>query len=158
MLKDLFRKNDKSLDISAPREYTLHAVKIRKLPVGKYIQVLRTLEELPVLLFGKVFPDQSINEVFTYLKGLSKDDLLVLLGRLLTVVPETTCGIISELLDIPSERMLNPDTEDALSLKELAGILLAFWEINDMTDFFATVRRLAAKQSAQNTGSSAGLQ
>ena len=45
--------------------------------------------------------------------------------------------------------------------KVTAQILLAFWELNDMTDFFTTVRRLILAMStayAQTTGSSAGLQ
>ena len=53
--------------------------------------------------------------------------------------------------------MLDPDATDALSLGELTEILEAFWQMNDLSAFFGTARRLI--QTAAGTpaaGSSAG--
>ena len=145
---------NKSLRMSAPLEKTLHGVKIRKLPVGQYIKVMRTLDELPQIIAEKILPESSAGDLFAVLKNLNRDSLVFLFGKLLTVIPEELMKLISELLDIPLERLLGTD-ENALGLSELIEILLAFWEANDMTDFFANARRLA-KTVTQNTGFSAG--
>lgn len=150
----MFNKN-KSLKISAPREKELYGVKIRKLPIAKYIRVLRTAEDLPQLLLGKAFPGQSADEMINYLKHLDKDKLLELLTRLITVVPEEAMKLLSELLDIPQERLLD-DTPDALSPAELLEIVEEFWKINDMTAFFVNARRLAGQARTANTGYNAG--
>ncbi|MDE6724623.1 MAG: hypothetical protein K2J79_03370 [Ruminiclostridium sp.] len=153
----MFIKKDrnKSLKISAPKEKTLYGVHIRKLPIAKYINFLRAAEELPQLLIGKIFPDSSIGGIIEYLKSLDKDKVFDLLTRLLAVVPEELMGLLSELLDIPKER-LTEDTPSSLSLAELLEIISEFWELNDMSGFFVTARRLAGKMKAATTGSNVG--
>ena len=75
--------------------------------------------------------------------------------RLLAVVPEEIMRLLSELLDIPRERLLE-DSPEALSPKELLEIISAFWDLNDMTDFFGIARRLAGQVKAASFGSNAG--
>lgn len=143
---------DKSLKISAPRPYTLHGVKIYKLPIKKYIQVLKTFDDIPQIILGKAFPETDLGSIFQTLKTLDKNGLLALVGRLLATVPDEALNAISELLDIPREQL------DEMGLNEITEILIAFWEINDMTDFFTNARRLMAGAKEQLTGSSGGLQ
>ena len=154
--KDKKDKKDRSLNISAPNDTTLYGVRVRKLPIAKYIRLIHTAEELPQLLIGKVFPGQNIGNIVQYLKNLNKDNLIDLITRLLAVVPEELMGLLSELLDIPRERLFE-DSPDALSPKELLEIISAFWNLNDMTDFFGIARRLAGQVKAASFGSSAGL-
>lgn len=146
---------DKSLKISAPKEKMLYGIKIRKLPIAKYIRFLQTAEELPQLLVGKMFPDENITGIAQYLKELDRDKLPELLTKLMAVVPNELMGLISELLDIPIER-LTEDSPEALSLSELMEIVTEFWELNDMSGFFANARRLAGKVKAATIGSSVG--
>lgn len=152
------KKTDRSLKMSAPQNYTLHGVKIRKLPVAKYVQVMRTLEDLPAVLLSGVFPEcKSTEDLAEFLSGLDKEKTATMFARLLTVVPEQMCRLLTGLLDIPQERLLDPDAQDALSLYELVEVVEAFWKMNDMSDFFGIVRRLLGMPRAQNSGSSAGL-
>lgn len=146
---------DKSLKISAPKEKMLYGVKIRKLPIAKYIRFLQTAEELPQLLVGKMFPNENIMEIAQYLKELDRDKLPELLTKLMSVVPNELMGLISELFDIPIER-LTEDIPEALSLSELMEIVTEFWELNDMSGFFANARRLAGKVKAATIGFSVG--
>lgn len=148
-------KKDRSLNISAPNDTTLYGVRVRKLPIAKYIRLLHTAEELPQLLIGKVFPEQNIGDIMLYLKNLNKDNLIDLITRLLAVVPEELMGLLSELFDIPRERLLE-DNPDSLSPKELLEIICAFWDLNDMTDFFGIARRLAGQVKTTFIGSNAG--
>lgn len=154
----MFPKKDKknrSLKISAPNDTTLYDVRVRKLPIAKYIRLLHTAEELPQMLIGKAFPGQNVGAIMQYLKNLNKDNLIDLITRLLAVVPEELMKLLSELLDIPRERLLE-DSSDALSPKELLEIISAFWELNDMSDFFGIARRLAGQVKAASSGSNAG--
>ena len=151
----MLSKKDRSLKISAPKDRTIYGVRVRKLPIGKYIRLLHAAEELPQLLIGKAFPGQNIGEIMRYLKNLNKDNFVDLITRLLAVVPEELMKLLSELLDIPQERLLE-DVPEALSPKELIEIISAFWELNDMSNFFVIARRLAGQVKAASSGSSAG--
>ena len=158
----LFKK-DKSIAMSVPKAYTLYGVTVRKLPIAKYIAVLREVNYLPSLLLGELFPEGSnLNDAIERLQNFDRNTTLTLVGRLLKVVPEEFCRILSQLLDIPEERLLDVNCENPLSLSELAEIIEAFWKVNDMSDFLMTVqslsRRAAPTRSTVNTGSSDGLQ
>ena len=156
-------RKDKSIHMSVPKAYTLYGVAVRKLPIAKYIAVLREVDDLPSLLLGELFPEGgSLNDILVQLQNFDKSTTLTLVGRLLKVVPEEFCRILSQLLDIPEERLLDVNCENPLSLSELAEIIEAFWKVNDMSDFLMTVqslsRRAAPTRSTVNTGSSDGLQ
>ncbi len=150
----MFRKN-RSLEISAPKDKVIHGVYVRKLPICKYIKLLHAMEELPQLLIGKTFPGKGVDDMLKYFANLNKDSLVELISRLLAVVPEELMKLLSELLDIPLERLFE-DTPDALSPKELLDVICEFWELNDMTDFFEAARSLAGRLRAASIGSSAG--
>ena len=74
-------------------------------------------------------------------------------------VPTEFCRLISELLNIPEERLLDVENDDPLSLNDLIEIIIAFWEMNDMTDFFGNVQQLKKLTAPKaNTGYKDGLQ
>lgn len=154
-ISKLLHKSDKSLRMSAPRPYELHGVTIRKLPVGKYLQVLRTLEDAPEIILGEAFPEcNTIPDLIASLGGMDQEATMQLLSRLLAVVPEQVCRLLSGLLDIPAERLLDPG--EGLTPAQLVEIVEAFWRENDMTDFFGAVRQLTQKADTASIGSSAG--
>ena len=149
--------------MSIPKSYSLYGVTIRKLPIAKYIAVLREVNDLPSLLLGELFPEGSnLNDSLERLQNLDRSTTLALIGRLLKVVPEEFCKILSQLLNIPEERLLDVDCQNPLSLSELAEIIEAFWKVNDMSDFFMTVQSMSRKatpaRSKANTGFSDGSQ
>ena len=99
VIERLARKKDKSLEISAPRSYTLHGVEIHKLSVAEYVEFLRMADSLPELIFGTAFPEcDNVADLIDKLAGLDKKAVLQLAGRLLTTVPTEFCKLISKLL------------------------------------------------------------
>lgn len=158
----LFKK-DKSIHMSIPKSYSLYGVTIRKLPIAKYIAVLREVNDLPSLLLGELLPDNgNLIDLLENLQSFDRSTILSLCGRLLKVVPEEFCKILSQLLNIPEERLLYVNCENPLSLSELAEIIEAFWKVNDMSDFLMTVQSMSKKatpaRSKANTGFSDGSQ
>ena len=149
---------DKSVKMSAPKSYILYGVKIRKLPVGKYVQVMEAVNNLPAILLDDIFPDTSdFGTLIAQLNVMKRDEFLDIFGKILSFAPKRFCMLLSDLLDIPQEWLLDPECENALSLKELAEVVQAFVELNDLTDFFVIVRSIKQRLSARtNTGSSAG--
>lgn len=145
-----------------PGQKILYGVEIHKLPIAKYISVLNTAENLPSILLNDIYPDvQSFTELGNKLSKMNRDSVLELLGKLLKTVPTECCNIISELLNIPVERLLDVRCDNPLSLNELLEIIIAFIEMNDMTDFFLNVQKLKTMLTAQkqiDTGSKDGLQ
>ncbi len=159
-IKRLFQKEDPSLRMSFPKETVLHGVRIRKLPVGKYLQAMRALEGIPASLLKALFPEKAgAGEILSVLSSLQGDALGSFLTRLLISLPEEVCRLLSSLLDIPEGRLLDPEAKDALSLGELAEIVEALWKENDLSAFFGTARRLlgtAGTPGTPGTGSSGG--
>lgn len=136
--------------MSLPEEKELYGVTIRKLPVGRYLMALDTLERLPAIIVEKIIPEAGgTTEIAAKLLTGDKEFMEAVLLRLLTTVPKELCRMLSELLGIPEERLLSADCKNALSLKELLDIMMAFWEMNDLSDFFGSVRKLKAKLTAQ---------
>ena len=83
----MFFKKDKSIHMSIPKSYELYGVTIRKLPIAKYIAVLREVNDLPSLLLGELFPEGSnLNDSLERLQNLDRSTTLALIGRLLKVV------------------------------------------------------------------------
>lgn len=155
----MFKKRDKSIDMSVPKSYELYGVTVHKLPIAKYLAVLREITNLPADLVEKIYPEaKNFGEILDKLVVLDKQETAQLVGKLLTVVPVELCTVISNLLDIPQERLMDEQCENPLSLNELTEIIMAFWEINDMSDFLTTVSSLKARTRSQkmNTGSSDG--
>lgn len=154
---------DNSLEMSSPSCKKLYGIKIRKLPIAKYIQVLKAVDNIPELIFGAAFPDTAdLSQVIAKITEMDKNAMLKLAGRLLTTVPTEACKLLSELLDIPTDRLLNPDCPTALSLTELSEILLAFVEANDYSTFFTSVQstirtcQTIANRTQGGTGYNAG--
>ncbi len=163
ILSRLNLKKDKSLDVSAPRSYTLHGVRIHKLTVAKYVEWLKVADDLPEIIFGTAFPDcTNFAQLVDSLVKLDKEAILQLFGRLLTTVPAEACRLISSLLDIDESRLLDVDCQNPLSLNELAEVIQAFAELNNYSDFFVTVQSLTktfhrlSDNTQEHTGSNAG--
>ena len=157
-------KRGKSLGLSIPETKELHGVKIVKLPVARYILALNTLENLPKIIVSELIGEAgSTKLLFEKLSSGDSSFIEAVLVRLLTTVPKELCKLLSELLGIPQERLLDVDCDDPLTLNELVEVVIAFIEMNDLSDFFGNVRKLTSMLTAQttkapvNTGSSDGL-
>ena len=134
---------DESIKMSLPETKELHGVKIVKLPVARYIKALNTLENLPNIIINSVLPEfGGLSGLLIQFQSGDTNVIEKIVVRLLMAVPTEFCRLISELLNIPEERLLDVENDDPLSLNDLIEIIIAFWGMNDMTDFFGNVQRL----------------
>ena len=151
---------DESIKMSLPETKELHGVKIVKLPVARYIKALNTLENLPDIIINSVLPEfGGLSGLLVQFQSGDSNVIEKIVVRLLMAVPTEFCRLISELLNIPEERLLDVENDDPLSLNDLIEIIIAFWEMNDMTDFFGNVQQLKKLTAPKvNTGYKDGLQ
>ena len=151
---------DESIKMSLPETKELHGVKIVKLPVARYIKALNTLENLPNIIINSVLPEfGGLSGLLIQFQSGDTNVIEKIVVRLLMAVPTEFCRLISELLNIPEERLLDVENDDPLSLNDLIEIIIAFWEMNDMTDFFGNVQQLKKLTAPKaNTGYKGGLQ
>jgi hypothetical protein len=136
-LKELFPKNTDKMAVSVPLEKELYGVKIRKLPNGAYIKALQAVQNLPAILLENCFPGQDKDDILKQLGKLDKDGMLAIAGKLIAVIPEEFFKLVSGLLDIPMEKLI-----DELSPTETIQIIEAFWEANDMSPFFEKLKKI----------------
>ena len=151
---------DESIKMSLHETKELHGVKIVKLPVARYIKALNTLENLPNIIINSVLPEfGGLSGLLIQFQSGDTNVIEKIVVRLLMAVPTEFCRLISELLNIPEERLLDVENDDPLSLNDLIEIIIAFWEMNDMTDFFGNVQQLKKLTAPKvNTGYKDGLQ
>ncbi len=143
---------NKSAAMSLPKSRKIHGIEIKKVPIGRYIEAMREMEDLPGLIVHELFPGKSMAEIMQSFTEADEGFAISLLGKLLVVLPERLIEVICRVVGLEKEAAL-----ERLTPKELLDIVQAFWALNDLTDFFRSVSGLLkAKLPAQKTGSSDG--
>ena len=146
MFKDFFRK-------SVPKSKIVHGIEIKKLPLGAYLNAIESIKNIPEILLNNSFPGLTPDEVLEKLKKIDQDMLFEIAGNLLVTIPEQALRFIASLIGVEYER-LRDDPE--IGLNGIKNILVEFWKINDMQNFFNDVRRALQNSSLMkqmNTGS-----
>lgn len=127
-------KQDKSVNMSLPEEKDVHGVIIVKAPMGRYIQSLKDLADLPEIIADKLFPGQKASEIFAMFVGIDRDGLITLATRLMTIMPDTAVETLCKLMGVDYDVIMNEKTP-----KQFVDIVKAWWAMNDMSSFFADV-------------------
>lgn len=123
--------------LSLDNEIELHGVVIRKMPNGQYLKALEMIKEMPETFVKELMEgrtDLKLSDMF------DTQNIAMLMGTLLTSVPEFTIKFIAKLLNI-SEKILKDDVTPL----ETIEIVEKFWEINNLTSFFQKMKPIMSK-------------
>lgn len=143
----------KAANMSLPKTITIHEIEIKKVPVGQYITAMREMEDLPRVLVEECFPGKSTADVIAMFTTMDQSVLISLIGKLLIVIPEHIVDAACSIIGLDKDIAMNK-----LTPKELLDVVKAYWELNDMSDFFGSVWGLIKRKlPTLNFGSSAGL-
>ena len=123
--------------LSLDEEIQLYGVKIRKMPNGQYFKALKLIKELPETFVKEVMQGKTDLKLSNM---LDTDNIAMLVGTLLTSVPEFTIRFLAQLLNI-KEKVLTDD----LTPTETVEIVQKFWEINRLESFFAQMKSIMSK-------------
>ena len=134
-----------TVQLSAPKTKTVHGYTLQKMPLGKYLEALDTLERLPGELVKACFPDKTAGEVAALLTRSTADGLIDLFTAALKVVPGYAISLFAALSGIPEERLL---ADPRIGLTGLIELLAAWLEVNEMENFLRAVHALSARWTA----------
>lgn len=118
----------KSIDV----KLETRTVKISKLPLGKYAELLGAIEDIPKTL-GKF-------------DGLTNEDFMAQLPKLVAVaLPD-----IIKILAIATP--LKPDEIEELGLDEVVELIVGIVEVNNYKSVFANIKKMTAQQTPKKIG------
>lgn len=134
------RKNSET--ISLGKKDTIHGVEIKKMPVGKYLEALQELKNLPTEFIKEVSNgfEFKLSDIFNL------ETLLNLISQLLIIAPKFLFDFLSKLLDVDSKWL-----KENISPDELLEICIKFWEVNNLENFFNLAKPIVIKM-IQNIG------
>ncbi len=106
-------------------------VKISKLPLGKYAELLGAIEDIP----------KSLGQF----DGLTNEDFLAQLPKLVSVaLPD-----VIKVLAIATP--LTPDEIEDLGLDEVVELVAGIVEVNNYKSVFANIKKMTAQQTPAKT-------
>lgn len=123
--------------LSLDEEVKLYGVTIRKMPNGQYLKALKLIKKLPETFVKEVMQGKTDLKLSNM---LDTDNIAMLVGTLLTSVPEFTIKFLAQLLDIKEEVLT-----DELTPAETIEIVQKFWEINKLESFFVQMKSIMSK-------------
>lgn len=123
--------------VSLDKEVELHGVIIKKMPNGQFLKALETIKEMPESFIKELTQGRTDIKLSDM---LDTKNIAMLVGTLLTSVPDFTIRFIARLLNI-DEKILR---EEVTPL-ETIEIVEKFWEINNLTSFFQKMKPIMSK-------------
>ena len=151
----LFKKASTAA-LSLPKSRTVRGYEIKRLPMGKYLEAMQLLRDIPGDVAEACFPGETLDGVLARLKDIDLDMLKGILGNVMMTIPAHVVRIAAALTQIDEERLLH---DESIGLDGLVEILTAWVEVNGLGNFIPAVRSMITKirtagSPAQNIGSS----
>ena len=139
-----------SIDKSLGRSRKVCGYEIKRMPLGVFLAAMRHVEDTPKELLAAMWPDKSAAQLLAEIKTISPEGVLDIALRALSVAPALVTGLLSELLGVPEEKLLN---DEQIGLNGIRKMLEAWLEVNEIEDFTRAARPLAARLKQLTTGS-----
>jgi hypothetical protein len=126
-------------NLSFPKSKKVRGVTVRRLKLGRFVECLELLADLPADLLGACFPGRTLDAALLALTQADAELLRTLLRTVIQTVPEKLVLLLSELLDVPARTLLDSEEIGPVGLAELCE---AFVEVNELGSFFAPARNI----------------
>ena len=115
--------------LSLSNSKTMYGIKIRKLPLGKYLELIKKVNILGKDLLEKGFNNKSIKEILDDIINLNKIELIKLMEGAFNTAPELVMDFLADILEVDKEKLM--DNEE-IGLYELIEIVEEFIKINNL--------------------------
>lgn len=137
--------NNKSVQLSIPKSKTVRGYEIKRLPLGRYLQMVEALNSLPQELMLAAFPGKTEMQALAELKILSADGIPALFLKLATAMPARAIQMLSMATGIEESKL----TEDEnIGLDGAAEMVQAVIEVNGIENFMKAVRTIGNRVKA----------
>ncbi len=142
----------KSIVMSMPKSKKVHGVIVKKIPLGKHLRMLEELQHLDKSILaelGRLKIDDLLDAIVQGKNAEIAQQIALMLAVVPTMAVKTLCNIFEIDYTYVSEN---------LTAKEFTDVVMAFWQLNDLTDFFETAWGVVESLLTRNTGSKNGSQ
>lgn len=125
--------------LSLGNSKTMYGIKIRKLPIGKYLELTKKVNVLSKDLIEKCFNNKSIEEILNNLSNIDKDELINLFNGLFNGSPDLVIDFMTDILEVDKDKLIN---NDEIGLYELIEIIETFIELNNLGKLVEKFKKL----------------
>ena len=126
-------------NLSLGNSKIMYGIKIRKLPIGKYLELTKKINILGKDLLEKGFCNKTIEEILEDLSNINKEELIKLFNGVLDTAPDLVIDFIVDILDIDKDKFIN---NEEIGLYELIEIIEVFIEINNLGKLIEKLKNL----------------
>lgn len=128
--------------VSLGKSMQVRGYTIKRLPLGRYLEMLEMLRETPEMLIKACFPGQSAAQVLAQLKRIDASMLSEIMMRAMTAAPAEAVRLLAYCTGIDEKTLLEDENIGLDGAMEMAE---ACYEINQLGNFMQAAGRLAAK-------------
>lgn len=146
---EIFRR-DKSTNMTLPKGKTTHGIEIKKIPIGRHLEMMQSIKEMPGDMLDQLENLDIDNLIEVITKGQTRKGIESII-EVLSVAPNIVVKTLCKVFDLNYNYV-----SKNLTIKEFSDVVLDFWQMNDLTDFFVTAWGALQKFLTQKTGSSVG--
>lgn len=125
--------------LSLNNSKTMYGIKIKKLPLGKYLELTKKVNILFNDLFEKGFSNKSIEEILESIININKEELINLFNGIFKIAPDLLIDFIVDVLEVDKNKFIN---NDEIGLYELTEIIETFIEINNLGKLMPKLKKV----------------
>lgn len=137
--------------LSLNNSKTMYGIKIKKLPLGKYLELTKKVNILFNDLFEKGFSNKSIEEILESIININKEELINLFNGIFKIAPDLLIDFIIDVLEVDKNKFIN---NNEIGLYELTEIIETFIEINNLGKLMPKLKKVISMvhMKIQNIG------
>lgn len=125
--------------LSLNNSKTMYGIKIKKLPLGKYLELTKKVNILFNDLFEKGFSNESIEEILESIININKEELINLFNGIFKIAPDLLIDFIVDVLEVDKNKFIN---NNEIGLYELTEIIETFIEINNLGKLMPKLKKV----------------
>ena len=137
--------------LSLNNSKTMYGIKIKKLPLGKYLELTKKVNILFNDLFEKGFSNKSIESILESIININKEELINLFNGIFKIAPDLLIDFIVDVLEVDKNKFIN---NNEIGLYELTEIIETFIEINNLGKLMPKLKKVISMvhMKIQNIG------
>lgn len=135
-------KSQEKTALSIPKAKRVCGYEIKKLPIGGFLNAIEKVKELPEDFLSTCFPGKNLEQILDIFSEIDAKALTEIATALFVTAPPYVVGFVSELTDIPEEKLLN---DENIGISGFGDIILAFLEVNELGKFISVAGEIGKK-------------
>lgn len=128
--------------LSLGNSKTMYGIKIKKLPIGKYLELSKKINGL----VKEIFNNKYLEEID--FSSITKEEFLQLVEQLFINAPNLLINFIADIVEVDENKLIN---NEEIGLYELIEIIESFIEVNNLGKLGKKIKQVL-KIVTQNIG------